>query len=90
MPNDILAAAQRAAETRQQLTQEEQAYAAALRAELGRQQMQQRELATRLGKSQAWVSRRVTGEVALTASDLREIAQAFGVPASHLLADEPI
>ncbi len=69
-----------------------QSLAAELRAELARQRLSQRELAKRLGTSQAWVSRRLVGEVEPTPEEISQIAGALGVPASKFrrLANEPV
>jgi transcriptional regulator with XRE-family HTH domain len=66
-----------------------QSVAAELRAEIARQSLTQQELAERLGERQWWVSRRVTGEVSVTAEDLVRFAAALGVPAAQFLKEVP-
>lgn len=61
--------------------------AATLRAELARRQIDQRTLAARIGKSQSWVSKRVTGLVACDVEDLALLATALGVPIATFLPE---
>jgi transcriptional regulator with XRE-family HTH domain len=58
--------------------------AAEIRAALARQRVTQSALADRLGVSQAWVSRRLSGEVPLTIADITQIAAELGVEVSSL------
>lgn len=60
---------------------------AALRAEIGRRGWSQVDLARRLGVSQSWVSRRMTGGVAFTVGELEQAAIALDVPLAALLPD---
>jgi transcriptional regulator with XRE-family HTH domain len=60
--------------------------AAEIRAALARQRVTQSVLADRLGVSQAWVSRRLSGEVPLTIADITQIAAELGVEVSSLTA----
>ena len=50
-----------------------------IRAEMARQRLSQRELAGRLGWKQPYLSKRLTGGVALTFDDAEAIAVALGV-----------
>ena len=59
-----------------------------IRAELGRRRITGRELSTRLGKPQAWASRRLTGTVVLTVDDLSRIAAAIDIPVHSLLPQD--
>lgn len=56
-----------------------------IRAEMARQRLTQRELAERLGSQQSWLSRRLTGGVALTLDDAELIAEALGVSLVQLV-----
>ena len=61
-----------------------------IRGALATADMTQEDLARATGKSQQWVSRRITGATPVDASDLELIARALGVPLSTLLpADTP-
>lgn len=60
--------------------------AAEVRAELGRQQLSVNELARRLGMSQPYLSRRMTGAVPLDLQDLEAIATELGVTVESLIA----
>lgn len=62
--------------------------AGALRAETARQQLTQRELATRVGKSQPWVTYRLSGKVPCDVEDLELLARALGVTVGSLLPAE--
>lgn len=53
--------------------------AAEIRAELGRQRISSAELARRLGRSDAWVSYRLSSRHALSTDDLERIADALDV-----------
>lgn len=56
-----------------------------VRAEMGRQRMTQTALGAVLGKSQAYVWRRVMGKVAFDLAELEAIAAALDVPISQFL-----
>ncbi|HET6298612.1 MAG TPA: helix-turn-helix transcriptional regulator [Kribbella sp.] len=60
--------------------------AAAIRAEMARQRVTTRQLASKLGVSAMWVSRRFSGEVAATVGDVHDIATALGIDPDVLLA----
>lgn len=59
-----------------------------LRAELARQNRTQSDLAVVMGEQQSWVSRRMTGDVAITVADLLRFAAALGIPVARLLPPE--
>jgi transcriptional regulator with XRE-family HTH domain len=63
-----------------------EAVAGALRAEMARRRVDTRELAERVGKSHAWVHRRMTGAVAVSVDDAHLLAEALGIDAGVLLA----
>lgn len=56
-----------------------------IHAEMIRQGLTQEDLAERLGRSQQWVSRRITGRTPVDAADVEQIAAALGVPLTRLL-----
>lgn len=56
-----------------------------VRAEMGRQRISQTALADRLEASQAYVSRRLTGEVSFSVADLDTIAGILEVPIERFL-----
>lgn len=60
--------------------------AAEIRAELGRQRLSQTDLARRLGVSRPWVSRRLSGQTALSIADIARIADDLGVAVTHFVA----
>lgn len=62
--------------------------AAEVRAHMGRQRMTQTALATHMGVSQGYISRRLTGEVPFTVTELDEIARILTVPISDLLPEQ--
>lgn len=62
---------------------------AEIRAEMARQDLSQEGLAERLGCSQQWVSRRITGAIPVDAAELEKIATALGVPVAQLLPGTP-
>ena len=64
------------------------AESAEIRAELARAGETQTTLAERLGVSQVWVSRRLTGGVSINITELQAIARALGVPTADLLPRE--
>jgi transcriptional regulator with XRE-family HTH domain len=59
--------------------------AAAIRAELGWQNLSQASLARALGWTEAFLSRRLIGEVPFTLADISAIADQLGVPPSKFL-----
>jgi transcriptional regulator with XRE-family HTH domain len=59
--------------------------AAAIRAELGWQNLSQANLALALGWTEAYLSRRITGQVPFTLADISAIAEQLGVPPGRLL-----
>lgn len=59
--------------------------AAEVRAELARQAITQQELGERLGYTQWWVSRRVTGLTPFTAAEIIRVAEVLGVPVTNFL-----
>lgn len=56
-----------------------------VRAAMARRRMSQMGLAELLGRSQAFVSRRLTGEIAFNVNDLAKIAEALDVPLAALV-----
>lgn len=56
-----------------------------VRAELARQGITQDELARRLGTTQPWVSKRLTGKTAFDTTELDRIADALGVAVTQFL-----
>ena len=58
---------------------------AEIRAEMGRQDINGNQLAERLGTSEMWVSRRLSGVTPLRVADLIRIADALGVPITQFL-----
>lgn len=63
--------------------------AAEVRAEMARQRRGQVEVATELGWSQAFLSRRLTGGVAFSTDEIEHVARVLGVPLSQLAAVQP-
>lgn len=61
---------------------------AAVRAELVRRGLRQYEIAPVIGRSQAAVSSRLSGDVALDVTELNLIAQHLGLPVADLLPAE--
>lgn len=59
--------------------------AATVRAEVARQRVPQRTIAAALGLSQSSLSRRLLGEVALTLTELQQIATTLDVPVTALV-----
>jgi transcriptional regulator with XRE-family HTH domain len=57
-----------------------------VRAEMARQQINQTTLAGMLGWSQVAVSRRVSGQVALSTDDIERIAEVLGVEVGQLVS----
>ncbi len=55
-----------------------------IRAMMARQQVTQSELASVVGQSEAWVSYRLNGKVAIDLNDLERIAAALDVPVDQL------
>lgn len=66
--------------------QADQLVAGEIRAELARQRMTQADLATQLGVSRPWLSRRLSGETPLSVGDMVVIAEALDVPVATLTA----
>jgi transcriptional regulator with XRE-family HTH domain len=62
-----------------------QVVATEIRAEMARQRITQMALAARLGRSQPYVCRRLTGEVAFDLAELELVAEALGVPLSQFM-----
>lgn len=58
-----------------------------IRAALAGADVTQEELAERVGKSQQWISRRITGTVPADASDIELIAAALDIPVHQLLPE---
>lgn len=54
-----------------------------------RQGLSQEQIGERLGWPQRRVSRRLTGDVSISAEELSELAAALGVPVTRFLADQP-
>lgn len=66
-----------------------QAYVAAeIRAQLARRQVTQSDLASAVGRSDAWVSYRLSGKQAIDLNDLEQIAAALDVPIYKLLPEK--
>ncbi len=61
------------------------AVASAVRAEIARRHVDQRTLATKIGRSQSWVSRQIRGKSPHRVEDLVLIAEALDVPVAALL-----
>ena len=55
-----------------------------IRAQMARRRMSQRELATRLGWSQAYLSRRLTGDVPLSFGDVEQMAAELDISVLQL------
>lgn len=70
-------------------TSHTQHVAAAVRAEAARHRVSQRDIADRLGLTQAAVWRRMRGDVPFTASELVEVARLLEVAPAALLPSEP-
>jgi transcriptional regulator with XRE-family HTH domain len=58
---------------------------AEVRAEMGRRRLSQEDLATALGWTQAAVSRRLTGTVTFSTTEVEQVATALGIPLSQLV-----
>lgn len=65
------------------------AVAANVRAEVARKRIRQTEIAERLGLNQQQVSRRLNGQVPISAAELRELAALLEVSAGDLLGEVP-
>lgn len=63
--------------------------AAEVRAEMARQRVSQTALADRLDVSQAYVSRRLTGDVPFDVEELREVAFILGVRVEQFITGTP-
>lgn len=59
-----------------------------VRAEIARQRRSGSNVAKSLGRTQAWISRRLAGHVAFSIDELNEIADELSIPLSVLIADE--
>lgn len=59
-----------------------------IRAEMARQSCTQERLATSLGTTQQFISRRLSGRVAFTVDDLARIADSLNVPMARLVDNE--
>lgn len=64
------------------------AVAEEIRSVMGRKRVSGSELARRMERSQPWVSRRISGAVALDWDDMESIAKALDVPIGDLLPPE--
>lgn len=60
-----------------------------VRAEVAKKRIRQTAIAERLGLNQQQVSRRLNGQVPLSAAELRELAAMLEVPAGTLLGEVP-
>jgi transcriptional regulator with XRE-family HTH domain len=69
------------------MTTASQRVAANVRAELGRHSRSQADLGQALGRSQPYVSRRLSGKVAFGVDEVERIAAWLGVPVDVLLGD---
>lgn len=58
-----------------------------VRAELARRRLSQAEVATAMGRSQAYLSRRLSGDTAFDADDLEQLADILDVPVTAFFAD---
>ena len=58
-----------------------------VRAVMARRRMSGQKLARLIGKSQAYLGRRLSGEVAFNVSDLEQLAGALEVPVAHFLPE---
>ena len=58
------------------------------RALAARKKISGREIARRLGLTPVYVSRRLSGDVEFTESDIKSFASVLSVPAAALLADD--
>lgn len=59
--------------------------ASEIRAEMARQRRSQQELARALGWTQPFISRRLTGSVALSTDEIERIAEVLSVPVDQLV-----
>lgn len=59
--------------------------AAEVRAEMARQRITQTEMARRLGTNQAFINRRLVGEVPFNITTLAKIGDVLGVPVTHFM-----
>ncbi len=62
-----------------------EAVAAELRSELARNRISASRVAFAIGKDQAWISRRLTGQVAFDLDDLDAITEVLGISPSELM-----
>lgn len=63
--------------------------AAEVRAQMARRQVSGASMAVTLGKSQKWMSRRTTGEIAFDMDDLEQVAKVLEVDVEQLLRPQP-
>jgi len=63
--------------------------AANVRGEVAKKRIRQAEIAERLGLNQQQVSRRLNGQVPISAAELRELAAMLEVPSGTLLGEVP-
>lgn len=61
--------------------------AANIRAEMGRRLTSQSHLADKMGRTQQFLSRRLTGQTNFTIEEIAQIAAILGVPVSTLLGE---
>jgi transcriptional regulator with XRE-family HTH domain len=57
---------------------------------MARRRINQSELAAQLGVQQSWVSKRLSGKVALTVNDLGLISEALSVPVGEFFRPAPV
>lgn len=62
--------------------------AANVRAEVARRRLRQSEIAEHLQLNQQQVSRRLNGQVAISAAELQQLAQLFDVPVAVLYGEQ--
>ena len=62
-----------------------EASARRLRGMLAEKRMSGRQVALRLGKSHAWIQRRLTGDVSMTIEDMEHIESVTGISAIYLI-----
>ena len=65
-----------------------QRIASNVRAQLGRKQRSGANVAKSLQKSQAWMQRRLSGQVPFDVAELEMVAAELGVPLSDLISDD--
>lgn len=67
-------------------TEPHEAVAAEVRTEMQNQHVSQAELGRKLGVSQQWISRRLTGDVPFDVAELARVADVLGVTLDRLTA----